>query len=107
MPKGERPANRIKINIDLKKYMITIFWNPNGFLLVKALDDNMVFNEDYYINEILEQINTETSDDQEINKKPFVLHYDNAKPHTSKKVKQYLEDNQIIRAPQPPYKLLI
>ena len=83
--------------------MITIFWNPNGFPVVEALDDNMVFNSDYFINKILEQINSQTSVDREILKRNLILHFDNARPHISKKVKEYLDQNDIKRAPQPPY----
>ena len=103
LPEGETPSNKIKKMIDSKKYMLTIFWNPNGFILVEALDDNTVFNAEYFINEILEQINFRTASDREKIKKKLVLHYDNARPHISKKVLNYLEDNDIIRAPQPPY----
>ena len=83
--------------------MITIFWSPNGFHVVEALDDNMVFNADYFRDEILEQINLKSSNDRETLGKKLVLHYDNAGPHTSKKVKKYLDQNKIIRTPQPPY----
>ena len=83
--------------------MITIFWNPNGFLLVEALDDHMTFNTNYFINEILEKIKLRTSIDRETLRKKLVLHYDKARPHVSKKVSQYLDDNHIIKAPQPPY----
>ena len=33
----------------------------------------------------------------------MILHFDNARPHTSKKVIEYLDNNEIIRAPQPAY----
>ena len=83
--------------------MITFFWNPNGFLVVEALDDNMVFNADYFRDEILEQINFKSSGDRETLGRSLILHYDNARPHISKKVTEYLDQNDIIRAPQPPY----
>ena len=33
----------------------------------------------------------------------MILHYDNAGPHTAKKVRDYLTENDIIRAPQTAY----
>ena len=83
--------------------MVTIFWNPTGFLIVEALDDDMVFNSDYFRDEILEQIKDRTSDDRERLGGNLILHFDNARPHISKKVMEYLDQNEIKRAPQPPY----
>ena len=103
LPSDKKPPERIKQKIDSKKDMLTIFWNPNCFLLVEALDDNRVFNADYFIGEILEQIVIKTNEDREKIKKQLVLHYDNAGPHTAKKVREYLTQNDIQRAPQPPY----
>ena len=103
LPVEEKPPTRTKKTIISKKYMITIFWNPNGFHVVEALADNMVFNSDYFINEILEQINFQTSMDREKLKQNLILHFDNARPHISKKVVNYLACNDMKRAPQPPY----
>ena len=93
LPHEEKPPDRIEQRIDSKKFMITIFWNPNGFLVVEALDDNMVFNADYFRDEILEQINFKTSEDQETLRRNLILHYDNARPHISKKVLEFLDQN--------------
>ena len=64
-PEGETPSKRVKKMIDSKKFMITVLWNSEEFLLVEALDDNMKFNEDYFINKILEKIVLKTSEDRE------------------------------------------
>lgn len=103
LPYEEKPPTRPKHTISSEKYMVTIFWNPNGFLIVEAMDDNMKFNSDYFINEILEQISIKTTEDQEKFGQNLILHFDNARPHISKKVKKYLEENNMKRAPQPPY----
>ena len=63
----------------------------------------MVFNSEYFINQILEQINCKTSEERETVGQKLILHFDNARPHTSKKVMDYLKENSMIRAPQPPY----
>lgn len=56
--------------------MLTIFWNINGFPIVKILPDR--------------------------NKK-LVLHYDIAMPHTARIVNRYIDENRMKLAPQPPY----
>ena len=83
--------------------MLIIFWNPNGFLLVDALDDDRVYNADYFINEILGEIISRTEYDGEISNKKLMLHFDNARPHNAKKVTPFLDQNGINIAPHPPY----
>lgn len=40
LPPEEVPSFREKKMISSKKYMLTIFWNVNGFPIVKVLPDN-------------------------------------------------------------------
>ena len=42
--------------IDSKKYMLTVFWNPDGFLRIDLLSDDDRFTSDYFISNILEKI---------------------------------------------------
>ena len=53
---GEKPATRAKKMIDSRKFMLSIFWNPQGFLIVDILPEHQKFNGDYFINNILEKI---------------------------------------------------
>lgn len=83
--------------------MLTVFWNPNGFLLYKLLPAGVHFNADYFITEILEPIYEMTTGLREESGKKMILHFDNAKPHTSRKVLEYLESHDMEKAPQPPF----
>ena len=103
LPLSEKPSKKIKTTIGVKKYMLTIFWNTFGFPLVKILPEGMTFNDDYFITEILEPIYQNTARLREESGKKIVLHFDNARPHISKKVLQYLASHDMERAPQPPY----
>ena len=91
--------SRRKHNIQ-KKFMLTIFWNINGFPIVEILPDGEKFTDEYFVNNILKSLNQIAP--QNRNRK-LVLHYDNARPHTSRKVNRYLDENRMKRAPQPPY----
>ena len=83
--------------------MLTIFWNPHRFFLVKLLPSGLKFNGTYFINEILEPLHEIMNDSSEEPERKIILHYDNAKPHTSRKVFEYLESHNMEKAPQPPF----
>ena len=103
LPLSKIPSKRAKKMIGSKKYMLTIFWNPKGFQLVKILPDDTTFNDDYFITEILEPIFEMTADLIKESGKKMILHFDNARPHVSKKVLEYMDSHGMDRAPQPPY----
>ena len=103
LPLSKKPSKRAKKMIGSKKYMLTIFWNPKGFQLVKILPDDTTFNDDYFITEILEPIFEMTADLIKESGKKMILHFDNARPHVSKKVLEYMDSHGMDRAPQPPY----
>ena len=89
--------------IGTEKHLLIVFWNPLGFHLVKILPDGITFNDDYFITEILEPIFEMTADLIKESGKKMILHFDNTRPHVSKKVVEYMESHGMDRAPQPPY----
>ena len=99
----EKPSKRIKKTIDSEKYMLSIFWNPHSFFVVKVLPSDAKFNGDYFINEILNPLYEIMINTGEEPQKKIILHYDNARPHTSRKVFEYLESHNMEKAPQPPF----
>lgn len=103
LPPEETPAFRERKTIQSKKYMLTVFWNPNGFALVKVLPDHMKFNAEYFINEILTELYEKTRTIPNKGYRKVVLHFDNARPHTARKVTQFMEEHHMKKAPQPAY----
>lgn len=103
IPRGEKPQTREKKTIQSKKHMLTVFWNPEGFLIIEILPEKQKFNGEYFINQILKQIYEKTSWLQRKEKRKIILHYDNARPHTSRKVIQFLNVYHMKRAPHPAY----
>ena len=83
--------------------MVSIFWNPHCFYLVKLLPYGMKFNSNYFINEILEPINEIITPLREEIDQKIILHFYNTRPHNSNKVIQYLVSHGMDRAPQPPF----
>jgi hypothetical protein len=48
-PSDEKVPERQRHMIQSKKFVLTIVWNPSGFLLVNVLPMGHKFNSDYYI----------------------------------------------------------
>ena len=103
LPSDEKPSTREKITIQSKKYMLTIFWYPNGFALVKVLPEGERFTAEYFMNDILQELYEKTIEIPNRGYRKVTLHYDNARPHTARKVTQFLDEHHMKKAPQPPY----
>ena len=83
--------------------MLTVFWNPEGFLVVDLLPEGMHFNSEYFINNILEKIFQITAERRAECHRKVTLHFDYARPHTARKVIQYMDVHHMKRAPHPPF----
>ena len=83
--------------------MLTIFWNPEGFPIVDVLPSRQIFNSEYFIENILKNIYKIFSSRAEEIGRPITLHFDNARPHTSRKVQEYMDSHNMKKAVQPPY----
>jgi hypothetical protein len=75
-------------------------WNPHGFHLVSLLPKGQKWNSHYYIDHILPEI-YDLPDARD--RRKLVVHADNARPHVTKRVKQYLEDNNLKNESHPSY----
>jgi hypothetical protein len=86
----------------IKKFMLTIVWNPRGFHLIKVLEKGRKFNAGYYTAEILEPLSQWRSIKAAGNEQKLLVHADNARPHTAKLSTQYFNDNRMKSGPHPP-----
>lgn len=95
---------RIKPSNYERKIMIIIFFGINGLVLLKFKPENEHFNSEFFINNILKQleINTDASGAKK-KKKLVYLHFDNAPSHSSNLVNQYLTSSPFTLLPHPPY----
>jgi transposase len=103
LPQGATPPERERQTIQSKKMMVTIVWNPTGFYQLYALPKGAKFNSAYYISEILTPLVEWRSQQGAPPNQPLLVHADNARPHTSRKVTTFFEENGLERAPHPPY----
>lgn len=100
---GEEPDFRVKKMISSEKLMISVFWNPNGIVLVDALPKGQKFNSEYYINNILKKLHESGGGFPDTNGKKLNVHADNARPHTSKMTIRYFETHGMKKVPHPAF----
>jgi hypothetical protein len=86
--------------ISSPKTVLTVVWNPRRFHLVSLLPKGQKWTSQYYIDHILPEI-CALRDVRD--RRKSVVHADNARPHVVKRIKQYIEDNNLKSAPHPPY----
>ena len=63
-----------------------MFWNPDGFLIIDLLPDDLRFTSEYFINNILEKIYEATTSLREKEHRKITIHFYNARPHTARMV---------------------
>jgi hypothetical protein len=83
--------------------VLTIVWNPREFHLIKLLEKDGMFNAGYYIAEILESLSEWHSIEAEGNERKLLVRVDNARPHTTKLLTQYFNENRMKSTQHPPY----
>ena len=100
---GNEPSKREKKMIGSEKVLLSVYWNPNGFLLIDALPKGSKFNADYYINNILIPLTENGTLYPDTNGRRLNLHVDNARPHTAKKSTQTMEYLGLKKVHHPTY----
>lgn len=100
----EKVENIPKRLISEPKFMFTIFWNPWCFFIINVLPPSQKFNSEYFINQILKPLGEKLyPNGRKKYSKKYSLHFDNAKPHTSLKTKNFISNSELSQLPHPPY----
>lgn len=104
MPGDAEPPRSQKPTHYAPKLMITIFWNTHGAMLVEALPAGEKWTAQYFIDRVIEPITTsELFEASKKQKRPFIIHMDNAPIHRAAAVSEVMEEKLIQRARHPPY----
>jgi histone-lysine N-methyltransferase SETMAR len=97
-------ATKPRLDIQSKKIMFTIIWNPTSFYVVDRFPNDIKMNSAYFVTNVL------TPFKQAIfprgrapHQKRLVNHLDNCSVHISRTSRDWLEENDMRRMPQPPY----
>ena len=87
-----------------RKTMVTIFIGIEGLVYRTVKPANKCWNSEYFINNILIPLSQHQKIlDLKNNDQRCLIHFDNARCHTSQKVMKYLNDSPFSIVPHPPY----
>lgn len=78
--------------------MLSIFWNPFVFHLIKVFLDDVKFNEGYFFNELLVPFSDLMMWCEEELGRKFFFYFDNIRPHIAKKVDDYIYSHGNMRS---------
>jgi histone-lysine N-methyltransferase SETMAR len=103
-PEGATLPTRVRRTVASAKRMLTVFWSPLGFPVIKALPKGMRFNAEYFCSVILREIDANRPSHSAVDRgRNLVLHFDNATVHTARCTQEFMRENRMRRAPHPPF----
>jgi histone-lysine N-methyltransferase SETMAR len=100
---GEIVVDRGRDTVQSPKFMLTVVWNPIGFLVLKVIPKGRKFNAQYYTNDISVAISDWRRQTGGIRPNKLWVHSDNARPYTAKMSRDYIGLNRMKKAPHLPY----
>ena len=87
-----------------RKTMVTIFIGIEGLVFRTVKPANKCWNSEYFINNVLMPLSRHPKiQDLKNHNQTCLIHFDNARCHTSQKVMKYLNDSPFSIVPHPPY----
>ena len=104
VPQGGSPTKRAKARLTNRKLMVTVFFSAVGIETVDYLPEGKSVDSDYFCDVVLTTLKGKIE-----TRRPGTgiaktkLHVDNARVHTSRKVKSFLSAADWETIPQPPY----
>ena len=101
---GDSASTVVKRNRYEPKSMFTVFFRSTGVVFVDCLESGQTVSAIYYRDNVLKPVMEKVREQKVISgvKSMKILH-DNARPHTAKLVKTYLQEEGIIAIDHPPY----
>lgn len=99
---GKKPTTKVRQQKSAMKVMATLFFDCKGMIYQTFLLPNLTINNAYYISG-LEQLRYHISHKRPAIFGDFILHDDNAQPHSAAATTQFLDDQFIERLPHLPY----
>ncbi|UYV72783.1 CLCN3 [Cordylochernes scorpioides] len=96
-----KKASQVRSNV---KVLLTVFFDCRGVVHHEFFPQGRTLNKDYYLQvmrNLREAIRQKRPD--LLKNKNWLLHHDNAPAHTSLLVRDFLDKNNTLMMPQPPY----
>jgi hypothetical protein len=93
-----------KSQIQSKKFMFTIIWNPTGFYVVDRLPNDTKMNSVDFVTNIFPPLEKAIfPPGRAPHQQRLAIHFENCSVHTRRASREWLEEHDILRMPQPPY----
>jgi transposase len=84
--------------------MFTIIWNPTGFYVVDRLPNDAKMNSAYFVTNLLTLFEQAIFPRRKaLHQKRLVIHLDNCSAHRSRGSRDWLQEHDMRRMPQPLY----
>jgi histone-lysine N-methyltransferase SETMAR len=93
-------ADKPQMTISDQKLLVTIFWSVDGFDLVEIMPPSGTFNSEYFCAEILTPLFASVPRSLNF---PRLIHFDNARPHVSKRTSEFIKSKRFTKLPHPPF----
>lgn len=101
---GEPRPEVCKPSFRSRKRMCTVFFNYREVLVVNFLPEGATITGAYYATVVLPKLAAALLEQRpKVGCSRTLLHHDNASPHKSAAVLNYLQENKIQLVPHPPY----
>jgi len=102
--KAQPPETLVKKGKFEKKWLYCFFFRASGWVALHALDKGQTLDHEYYIDNCLSLVvKAVRKDRSNSGMRGLSLLHDNAKPHASSKVLDYLRGEGFQLMPHPPY----
>jgi histone-lysine N-methyltransferase SETMAR len=99
----EEIPERERHTVQPEKMMTTTVWSLSGFHLIKLLPKRFKFNASYCVTQVLDPLSVWRGNQIGKTNQKFMVHADDAHPHTANVTLDFMERNAMKRAPRPPY----
>lgn len=102
---GQPSTSTAKPNIHGAKVMLCIWWDQKGVLYYELLKSGQTIKGDLYRTQLirLKRAIAEKRPEYATRHESIIFHHDNARPHVSRPVQNYLENSGWEVLPHPPY----
>lgn len=100
--KGSQPPVKARRDQHSKKVMMTLLFDRCGPLTIDFLEEGATINADRY-SATVQKLKTDVQNKRRSGEKPYILHHDNARPHTAKSTVEVIERANFELLPHPPY----
>jgi transposase len=101
-PAGSPRPEAPKLKVGAPKTMLIVFWGVNGVLLRIFLPKGTNINAQYFTNQCLDPLKVKLGVKADAPEK-WLLHMDNARPHTAHLTQEFLASSPFEVLPHPPY----